>query len=407
MPLKYYFCYKTTIMLFYLILLLADIFLWLVLLKELKKRNSILKYAVLAVKAALSVIFIYLSVTLILDGGTPDGPADAYRQIVIGSVAVLLLTASSASLLTLLAAMLASLIMKRKMRWRGPALISIFLFITVLVADGHFRQRLNIKTVRIEIAIPGLDPALEGLKIALVSDLHLSSWYGNYGKLESAMNSVTAAEPDLLLNTGDFITYSWQEFGECDTILRKARAVSGAFAVEGNHDDGTYYPDYDQNYGAACSEMLRRKIESSGYTLLRDTAVIINHNGTDIAVAGVVTHGHRLDMSYGDFKKVLGLIPDSLFTILLLHDPAGWLLTSVTGSIPDLTISGHTHGLQAGLPGGVWSPAAEIHERWKGLHRYGDSFLYVTTGLGSMGMSARIFMPPEIVFLTLTSNTTN
>jgi hypothetical protein len=394
-------------MLFYLILLIADLFLWAVLIRELRESNRIVKFSVLAVKAAISAFFIYLAVALALQGSKPYGPADAYRQIVMGSLALLLLVTSLVSLLTMVVAGLASLIMKRKVKWRGPVLTSIFLLMTLLVADAHFRQRLNIKTVRTEIAIPGLNPALDGMKIALVSDLHLSSWHGNYGKLERAMNSVTAAEPDLLLNTGDFITYSWQEYGESDTILRKARALSGAFAVEGNHDDGTYYPDYDQDYGAACSEMLKKKIEASGYTLLRDTAVIIDHNGTAVAIAGVVTSGHRLDISYGNFEKALGIIPDSLFTILLLHDPAGWLLTSVTGRMPDLTVSGHTHGLQVGLPGGGWSPAAEIHERWTGLHRFDDTYLYVTTGLGSMGMSARFFMPPEIVFLKLKSDRTN
>ena len=394
-------------MLFYLILLLADLFLWFVLIKELRERNRLVKYTVLAVKAALSGVFIYLFVALTLRGAIPYGPADAYRQIVMGSMALLLLVTSLLSVLILLASGLASLIMKRRMRWRGPILISVFLLMTLLVADAHFRQRLNIKTVRTDIAVSGLDPSLEGLKIALVSDLHASSWHGHYRKLERAMNSVTAEEPDLLLNTGDFITYSWQEFGESDTILRKARAAFGAFAVEGNHDDGTYYPDYNSDYGEVSSVMLKKKIEASGYRLPRDTAVIINHNGTPVAVAGVVTHGHRLDMNYGDFEKALVTIPDSVFTILLLHDPEGWLLTSVTGRMPDLTVSGHTHGLQAGLPGGGWSPAAEFHENWKGLHRFGDSFLYVTTGLGSMGMSGRFFMPPEIVYLTLTPHRTN
>jgi predicted MPP superfamily phosphohydrolase len=393
--------------LFYIILLIADLFLWIVLVRELRERNRMLKFTVLAVKAALTVALIYLFVALTLRGSMPYGPADAYRQIVMGSMALLLLVTSALSVLTLLIAGVASLVMKRKIKWRGPVLISVFLLMTLLVADAHFRQRLNIKTVRTNIPIPGLDPALEGLKIALVSDLHLSSWHGNYGRLEKAMLSVTAEEPDLLMNTGDFITYSWQEFGECDTILRKARALYGAFAVEGNHDDGTYYPDYDQDYGAASSEMLMKKIEASGYTLLRDTAVIINHNGTSVAIAGVVTQGHRLDINYGDFKKALGTIPDSLFTILLLHDPEGWLLTSVTGRMPDLTVSGHTHGLQIGLPVGGWSPAAEFHEHWKGVYRLRDKFLYVTTGLGSMGMSARFFMPPEIVYLTLSSYGTN
>ena len=88
----------------------------------------------------------------------------------------------------------------------------------------------------------------------------------------------------------------------------------------------------------------------------------------NIAVGGVVTHGHRLDMRYGDFEKVLRQVPDSLFTVMLLHDPAGWLLTAVTGRMPQITLSGHTHGMQAGMPGGKRSPAEQFHERWKGLY---------------------------------------
>jgi predicted MPP superfamily phosphohydrolase len=106
-------------------------------------------------------------------------------------------------------------------------------------------------------------------------------------------------------------------------------------------------------------------------------------------------------MSYGDFEKVLNPLPDSLFTILLLHDPESWLLSAVSGRIPQLSVAGHTHGFQAAIPLGIWSPASLIHERWKGLYEFKGSHLYVTSGLGTMGMAARFFMPPEIVILTL------
>jgi len=106
-------------------------------------------------------------------------------------------------------------------------------------------------------------------------------------------------------------------------------------------------------------------------------------------------------MRYGDFEKVLGQIPDSLFTVMLLHDPAGWLLTAVNGSMPDLTLSGHTHGLQVGTPGSRRSPAEQFHERWRGTYKFNGSQLFVTTGLGTMGMAVRLFMPPEIVVLTV------
>ncbi len=388
-------------MLFYFILIVADLFLWFILLKELKGRNGILRMAVLLVKASVSALFIFLFLRIILYRGEFADPANAFRQIQMKTIALLLVTASSASLIMTLIIRLVYLLRGRKSGNTGAANTILFLLVVLLIADGYFRQRLDIRTVRQEITVPGLDPALDGMKIVLISDLHLSSWHDSYESLDRAMISISEEEPDLIFNTGDFITFGWQEFGGSDTILRKARAKSGAYAVDGNHDDGTYYPEYDEEYGAVCREMVRKKIEASGYTLLRDSALIINHRGTAIAVAGVITHGHRLDMNYGNFEKVLTPLPDTLFTILLLHDPAGWLMSAVAGRMPDLTLSGHTHGFQAGLPGTKWSPSALIQENWEGLHRFHNSYLYVTTGMGTIGMAARFFMPPEIVILNL------
>jgi predicted MPP superfamily phosphohydrolase len=108
-------------------------------------------------------------------------------------------------------------------------------------------------------------------------------------------------------------------------------------------------------------------------------------------------------MTYGDFAKVKDQYDDTIFNIMLVHDPAGWAVAEKFGTLPDLTLSGHTHGMQIGLPvpGGYISPASAIHEYWKGLYSKDDSFLFVTAGLGTMGMAARIFMPPEIIVLTL------
>lgn len=388
-------------MLFYLTLLFADLFLWFILLRELKERGKILRLSILAVKAVVSAIFIFLFFRITLYNGEFADPANAFKQIQMGTLALLLAAASSACLIITVIIRLTSAALRRKYKGTGLANSIVFLLFVLLIADGYVRQRLDIRTIREEVTVEGLDPALDGLKIALISDLHISSWHGSYGRLDRDMTAITGEEPDLLVNTGDFITFGWQEFGSSDTILRKARAAAGAFAVEGNHDDGTYYPEYDEEYGRICRAMVKQRTEASGYMLLRDTALILRHRGADIAVAGVITRGHRLDMSYGNFEQVLAPLPDSILTILLLHDPAGWLMSSVSGRIPHLTLSGHTHGFQAGLPGTGWSPSALVQERWKGLHEFRGRHLYVTTGLGTIGMAMRIFMPPEIVFITL------
>lgn len=388
-------------MLFYLVLFAADLFLWFLLVRELRGRNRILRIAVLALKAAVSAIFVTLFFRLVLHRGEFAEPANAFRQLQMGTMALLLLAASGACIAVKFISLIAGAFRKREMKWPGMACIVLFLFTVLFVADGYFRQRLDIRIVRQEVTVQGLDPALDGLKIALISDLHLSSWHGDYGRLDRAMEGIGREKADLVLNTGDFITYGWQEFGRCDTILRKAGGLAGAFAVEGNHDDGSYYPGYDPDYSAMCRKMVRSGIIESGYTLLRDSAVLISYRGTAMAVAGIETHGHHLDMNYGNFEKVLGPLPDSLFTILLLHDPEAWLLSSVSGKMPGLTVSGHTHGFQAALPWGLWSPASLVHKRWRGMYEFRGSHLYVTTGMGTMGMAARFFMPPEIVFITV------
>ncbi len=388
-------------MLIFIISLLADIWLWYALTTDLKKRNKVLRAFVLAVKATLTAALIYLIIRIVAYGGEFAEPANAYRQIVFGALAAFHITAGSVYLIMVLLTWLPGRFMKRKPKATGIVNIIIFLLVVIIFADGYFRQRFDLRIVREEIPVKDLDPALSGMKIVLTGDLHLSSWHRHYDRLEKVMSVIASEEPDLLVNTGDFVTYGWQEFGSSDTILRKVTAGSGAFAVVGNHDDGTYHPDYDEGYGAENSEQLAYKIAASGFQLLSDTVVITKRNGVEIAVAGVITHGHRLDMSYGDFEKVMGQVPDNLFTVMLLHDPAGWLLTAVNGRMPQITLSGHTHGMQAGMPGGGSSPAARYHERWKGHYRFGNSNLYVTTGLGTSGMALRLFMPPEIVVLTM------
>ena len=272
-----------------------------------------------------------------------------------------------------------------------------------LFTDSFVRQRFDTKIVRQDIIFSNLDSRLDGMKIVLISDLHLSSFYGHYEWLDGVVTAINNEKPDLLVNAGDFITFGWQEFGSCDTILRKAGAGSGAFAICGNHDDGSYYPGYSESYAQQCREKLSEKITASGYTLLSDTTVLTEHNGAPIAVTGIVTHGHHFDMSYGNFKKAFELIPDSVFILLLVHDPDAWDAASQNDRLPQLALAGHTHGMQAGLPwpGGYVSPASVFHKYWRGLYSKEDRYLYVTTGMGTIGMALRIFMPPEIVVITL------
>ena len=106
-------------MFFYSALLVADLILWYLLLKELKERNMYLKLAVLSLKAAVTVIFLFLLFRIVLHRGEFAEPANAFRQIQMGTMALLLLSAAGASLLVTLLSRIASSFMKRKAKKRG------------------------------------------------------------------------------------------------------------------------------------------------------------------------------------------------------------------------------------------------------------------------------------------------
>jgi predicted MPP superfamily phosphohydrolase len=387
----------------FIILSLTDIYIFWRLAGDLKYRSKTLRAVVFTVKAIQSLILLWFIVTMLSYKGEFADPANAYKYIVFGALAGLIFTVGSLYIVTGIGTALLGRILHRKLRGLVITNLIVSGALVLLFTDSYVRQRFDTRIVRQDIVVSNLDRRLAGMKIVLISDLHLSSWHGHYGKLDGVVSAINAEKPDLLINTGDFITYGWQEFGGCDTILRKAEAASGAFAIFGNHDDGSYYPGHTGTYDQQCLEKLSEKITASGYTLLSDTTVLTEYNGARIAISGIVTHGHHFNMRYGNFKKAFEMIPDSVFSLLLVHDPGAWDEAMQNDRMPQLTLSGHTHGMQAGLPfsGGRISPDSFLHKRWKGLYSNDDKYLYVTTGMGTIGMALRIFMPPEIVVITL------
>lgn len=389
----------------FVILSLTDIYIFWRLVADMKHRSKALQALVFTVKAILSLILLYFIVRLLSYRGEFADPANAFRYIAFGALAALIITVGSLYLVTSIGTRLLGRILHRKLG--GLVLTNIIIsgVLLCLFIDSFIRQRFDTRIIRQEITVSGLDSRLNGMKIVLISDLHLSSWHGHYGRLDQVVSAINTEKPDLLVNAGDFITFGWQEFGSCDTILRKAGAVSGAYAIYGNHDDGSYYPGYNGSYGKECRQKLSEKIMASGYSLLSDTTVMTEHDGAQIAITGIVTHGHHFNMSYGNFNKAFDLIPDSVFSILVVHDPDAWDVAGQYDRMPQLTLAGHTHGMQAGLPlpGGYISPASIYHKYWRGLYSKQDKYLYVSTGMGTIGMALRIFMPPEIVVITLKS----
>ncbi len=292
---------------------------------------------------------------------------------------------------------------KGYIRWLTNTGLITGTLIFLIVAAGTLHGRFNFRTEAVTIKIKGLNKDLEGLKIVQLSDLHMACYYNHRKLLQKVMIEVDSLKPDLLLNTGDFITFGWREFDSNDTILSKAKSRYGNYAVMGNHDFGTYDPYFTEADRKDNVLLMNNLIRSSGFTVLNDTSAIVTIKVAKIGMIGITTMGHFPHIVYGDLKKAMSALDSVDLKILLSHDPNQWEAEVSSKTDIDLTLSGHTHGMQMGIYTKFlkWSPAKYFYPHLSGLYFLKNQFQYVNRGLGVLAIPLRIWMPPEITVITL------
>jgi len=288
------------------------------------------------------------------------------------------------------------------LKFTDPGIVAA-IFISVVIFTSIYHGRFNFKTEIINISVPASANFNTPLKILHVSDLHLASFDGHHRKLEKAVSVMNAHDPDIVINTGDFISYGWREFGRCDTILRKEKHRYGKYTVLGNHDLGTYLPLSDAGERAVVIEEVKKRIELSGYELLDNSNTIVDIRGARVAILGVTTGGRHPEIIYGDIDKAAAGTDSADIRILLAHDPNQWETDIKDKTRIELTLSGHTHGMQMGIITRKfrWSPAKYLFPHWNGLYGNNMQHHYVNRGLGTLSIPFRIWMPPEITVINL------
>ena len=287
--------------------------------------------------------------------------------------------------------------------WLTNTGISLNAGIIIIIAAGTLFGRLNFRTETVELKIRDLNEKLDGLRIVQISDLHLAGFNHHRQALEQQIIKINDLKPDLLLNTGDFVTFGWREFTGFDTILSKVKGKYGTYAVAGNHDFGTYHPFFTDADREDNVLLINNLIRSSGYRVLNDEHDIIDYNGAKIGLAGVTTMGRYPNIIHGDLDKALMDLDSIDFQILLSHDPNHWELAVAGKTDIDLTLSGHTHGMQMGIytQNFKWSPSKHFYPHWSGLYNIDDQHLYVNRGMGVLSVPFRLWMPPEITLIIL------
>ena len=282
----------------------------------------------------------------------------------------------------------------------GLALASIpFLSIIYGTARGRFDFRLE----ELQLRFSGLPENFDGLRLIQISDFHIGGFYGNEDQLEKIIEIINSYNADLILFTGDFVNVYANEILPFISILKKLKAKEGMFSILGNHDYGDYHQWPNEEEKKKNFEAILKYQEEIGFKMLLNESVQLDRMGDSIAIAGVENWGKPPFAQYGKLKHALKDTHKQPFKILLSHDPSHWDEEVVGKEDIQLSLSGHTHGMQFGIKVGDqrWSPVQYKYPRWGGLYQEDDQYLYVNRGLGCIAYPGRVGMPPEITLIEL------
>ncbi len=268
------------------------------------------------------------------------------------------------------------------------------------IVKGAYKYRVH----NVKVPSTKIPEEFNGFKIVQLSDIHVGSFMEN-SHLNDAFDIVIKQNPDLILFTGDLVNNVANETDGYADIFKRLKAPHGVFSVLGNHDYGDYVEWESAQHKKDNLDKLKALQASYGWRLLMNEHVPIEKNGQKIALLGIENWGGSLRFpKYGKMDLAHKDTSEYPYKILMSHDPSHWD-KQVQPEYPDvdLTLSGHTHGMQLGIeiPGIKWSPAKWVYKNWAGLYKSGEQFLYVNRGLGFLGYPGRLGIWPEITVIEL------
>lgn len=245
------------------------------------------------------------------------------------------------------------------------------------LAHGTLYERHHLGVTRRRFPVPGLDPALTGLRVGLLTDTHHSDFVTEAFITEAA-TLLQAEQPDLVVLGGDYVTQRDRRFVQPSAdALRALSAPLGVFAVLGNHDDDVEVP---------------RALQRAGATVLRDDRTTLRVRGATLDLIGV-RYWTREASAIARLARGSGAS-----TLLLAHDPRRFTEAQALG-IPAV-LAGHTHGGQIAPPW-LGPLAARKYPIAAGLLASPTTTLFVSRGIGTVYIPCRVNCPPEVVVLTL------
>lgn len=252
----------------------------------------------------------------------------------------------------------------------------------VVTGLGH-RSAAHPTVTEVEVASADLPEAFDGLRVAVVTDVHAGPVL-SAGFTRRVVDLVNAAEPDLVLLVGDLYDGPEWRYGPEVEPLRDLAAPMGVFAVTGNHDTYTQTPrEWEERLG------------DLGVRSINNTGVALTRGADRVWLLGVHDADGRGDLAPDHDGVVAGVAEDD-FALLMAHQPRSAL--EVPEGLVDLQVSGHTHG------GQLWPVRRLVplqQPTVDGLHSVNGIEVLTSRGAGNWGPPVRVGAAPEVPVVTL------
>ena len=261
------------------------------------------------------------------------------------------------------------------------------------LTNFEFRQNGLLDMEDIFVHVPALHPSLSGIRLAVVSDLHLKV---SYPGMDQFLLCLHAARPDVICIVGDMVDAFTPSLMPLELLLREMAACAPIIAVLGNND-----------YVFSDILSLRNLYRNQGAALLEDEAYLYTKGDGRLRFIGLQdATAFRTHLNVQRDAATLLFETPQIPTVLLLHRAHKGPSYRNRGLI--LALAGHAHGGQWRLPGigPIYSPGQGIFPKYtSGLYRIGSLPMVVSRGLGNHEMPIRIRNRPHLPIVTLINET--
>ncbi len=284
--------------------------------------------------------------------------------------------------------------------WLGVGLSST-LFLSLLYGFGNKYKYTLIKK---KITLNGLPDSFKGFKIIHISDIHSGSLKDQAAVLKG-IAMIQKQNADLILFTGDLVNDRATEMRDWISVFSQIKAPHGVYSTLGNHDYGDYVKWDSAEAKKQNLEDLKKVHQDLGWKLLMNENVLITKQDDAIRLVGIENWGAKARFpKYGKMELAMEGVGEKEVIVLMSHDPSHWEAEVIPKySNIQLTLSGHTHGMQFGLenPYFKWSPVQWVYKQWAGIYDNKKQQLYVNRGFGFLGYPGRVGILPEITLIEL------